>query len=120
MINDVPVDWKGFKIPKKSTNQNPNITKNQVCLSVILSLFICIDYHSLLSCDFNDDWHSALTENRARWPGEHTGKLSGERRMEQTQKSDTSASNREVKVSQATFFRKENTQEISWKEGKDL
>lgn len=34
MINDVPVDWKGFKIPKKSTNQNPNITKNQVCLSV--------------------------------------------------------------------------------------
>lgn len=89
-----------------------------VCLSFCRSL--CIDYHSLLSCDFNDDWHSALTENRARWPGEHTGKLSGERRMEQTQKSDTSASNREVKVSQATFFRKENTQEISWKEGKDL
>lgn len=40
MINDVPVDWKGFKIPKKSTNQNPNITKNQVCLSVILLLFM--------------------------------------------------------------------------------
>lgn len=89
-----------------------------VCLSFCRSL--CIDYHSLLSCDFNDDWHSALTENRARWPGEHTGKLSGERRMEQNQKSDTSASNREVKVSQATFFRKENTQKISWKEGKDL
>lgn len=38
MINDVPVDWKGFKIPKKSTNQNPNITKNQVCLSVCRSV----------------------------------------------------------------------------------
>lgn len=43
MINDVPVDWKGFKIPKKSTNQNPNITKNQVCLSVnSVALYVSI------------------------------------------------------------------------------
>lgn len=42
MINDVPVDWKGFKIPKKSTNQNPNITKNQVCLSVCRSVALYV------------------------------------------------------------------------------
>lgn len=53
MINDVPVDWKGFKIPKKSTNQNPNITKNQVCLSVIRSValyvsIIIVYFHVIL------------------------------------------------------------------------
>lgn len=42
MINDVTVDWKGFKIPKKSTNQNPNITKNQVCLSVCRSVALYV------------------------------------------------------------------------------
>lgn len=58
IINDVPVDWKGFKIPKK-TNQKPNLTNNQVCLSVCLSFcrFLCIDYYtcSLLLRDFDDD-----------------------------------------------------------------
>lgn len=53
MINDVPVDWKGFKIPKKSTNQNPNITKNQVCLSVCRSVdlyvsIIIVYFHVIL------------------------------------------------------------------------
>lgn len=50
MINDVPVDWKGFKIPKKSTNQNPNITKNQVCLSVCRSVAL---YVSIIIVYFN-------------------------------------------------------------------
>lgn len=53
MINDVPVDWKRFKIPKKSTNQNPNITKNQVCLSVCRSValyvsIIIVYFHVIL------------------------------------------------------------------------
>lgn len=42
MINDVPVDWKGFKIPKKLTNQNLNITKNHVCLSVCRSVALYV------------------------------------------------------------------------------